>query len=584
MPARNRLNPARRQDPTSDGVWLVVLAVLVGLLALLGSGWFGAWLVDPTASGPLSFYVQLFGGDRAYPVFGLLYAAPLVLVLVLLIAAAVWVLRPHHRTRVDPKATSMARPRELEGMIGEAARADATRLGSERASAEGVPLGKLLPGGAMLHASWEWVQIWIMGPRAGKTSCVCVPQITQTRGPVLATTNKRDLVDMCRGPRTRQGNVWIFDPQDIIGEPATWWWNPLSFIKTLADAELLARLFSASARDDNAQTDAYFDVEAENYLATLLLAAAAAKEPITAIYEWITRPGDDTPVAILRMAGHDRPADKLNSIITLTEKQRDGVIGTASKMVTWLTNETLLPWITPTGPDDARPQFDPEAFVRTTQSLFLVSKEGHGTTRAATVALTVATVTAAERLGARSPRGRLPIPMMVVLDEAANVVRWPDLPDLYSHFGSRGIVMSTFLQSWNQGVAVWGRDGMEKLWSAANVRVVGAGIAQADFLNDVSTLIGDHDVIRRDSSTSGRSGRLFDGSGRSVSTRVQRERVFDPDELAALPRGRAVMLSSGAPAALVELVHWTAGPHADEIKASEDYYTSLAVQQTQEAS
>ena len=51
---------------------------------------------------------------------------------------------------------------------------------------------------------------------------------------------------------------------------------------------------------------------------------------------------------------------------------------------------------------------------------------------------------------------------MGVLDEAANVCRWRELPNLCSHYGSRGILM-TLLQSWTQGVEVWGRDGMRKL-------------------------------------------------------------------------------------------------------------------------
>jgi len=57
------------------------------------------------------------------------------------------------------------------------------------------------------------------------------------------------------------------------------------------------------------------------------------------------------------------------------------------------------------------------------------------------------------------------------LDEAANVVRWRDLPKLYSHFGSRGIVVMTVLQSWAQGERCWGAGGMKALWGAANVRV-----------------------------------------------------------------------------------------------------------------
>ncbi|MEK8229329.1 TraG/TraD/VirD4 family protein [Oerskovia sp. M15] len=60
-----------------------------------------------------------------------------------------------------------------------------------------------------------------------------------------------------------------------------------------------------------------------------------------------------------------------------------------------------------------------------------------------------------------------------MLDEAANVCRWRELPNLYSHYGSRGIVLDTVLQSWSQGVEVWGESGMKKLWSASNVKVYG---------------------------------------------------------------------------------------------------------------
>jgi len=63
-----------------------------------------------------------------------------------------------------------------------------------------------------------------------------------------------------------------------------------------------------------------------------------------------------------------------------------------------------------------------------------------------------------------------------MLDEAANVCRIDALPDLYSFFGSQGISVTTILQSYKQGVRVWGRDGMDALWSAATVAIAGAAV------------------------------------------------------------------------------------------------------------
>ena len=161
---------------------------------------------------------------------------------------------------------------------------------------------------------------------------------------------------------------------------------------------------------------------------------------------------------------------------------------------------------------------------------------------------------------ARSPGGRLPVPLLGVLDEAANVCRWKDLPELYSHFGSRGIVLMTILQSWSQGVDVWGQSGMRKLWSAANVAVYGGGVKETDFLDMLSRLIGDYDKHTRSVST---------GRGhRSVTEQLSRERIMDPADLAALPPGRAVVLASGARPTLIHTEPWMTGPHASAVRAS----------------
>ena len=82
-----------------------------------------------------------------------------------------------------------------------------------------------------------------------------------------------------------------------------------------------------------------------------------------------------------------------------------------------------------------------------------------------------------------------------MLDEAANICRWRQLPDLYSHYGSRGIPLLTLLQSWSQGAQVWGQTGMRKLWGASNVRVYGGGAAEEEFLSDLEKLIGDYNRL-----------------------------------------------------------------------------------------
>ncbi len=209
---------------------------------------------------------------------------------------------------------------------------------------------------------------------------------------------------------------------------------------------------------------------------------------------------------------------------------------------------------------DPRPQFSPENFVRDGGTLYSLSKEGKGTAGPLVTALTVAVVEPAEELAARSSGGRLPIPILGVLDEAANVCRWRELPNLYSHYGSRGIVLMTILQSWSQGVDVWGQSGMRELWSASNVKVYGGGVDEAEFLRDLSTVIGDYD--KETSSVSYGKGH------RQVSNQLRSERILDVADLAALPKGRAVVLASGARPTLIRTCPWMTGPHAAEVRAS----------------
>lgn len=109
--------------------------------------------------------------------------------------------------------------------------------------------------------------------------------------------------------------------------------------------------------------------------------------------------------------------------------------------------------------------------------------------------------TAAER-AAVARGGRLPVPLVMVLDEAANVCRIRELPDLYSHLGSRGVVVQTVLQSWSQGVRVWGEEGVQSLWTAANVKIYAGNNSEDRFLQNLSNLIGPHEVRKRSTSHS----------------------------------------------------------------------------------
>ena len=566
----------RRRDPGGiSGEAILVWVGLILTVAAVGSVNVAVHLghrIDATGvdmpGDPFALFFGVLGGDVPWPAAGgWVLAATLILAAVLaaLVGLAVRGMR-RGRTRVDRTAAYLGRGRDVETLGRKHATATATRLGVT--ASPGVPIGRTVSGGQPLFGSWEDMHIDIWGPRTGKTTSRAVPAILDAPGAVLVTSNKRDVVDATRDVRAAAGPVWVFDPQSIALEQPTWWWNPLSYVTDEVKAARLAEHFAAGSRAPGARTDAYFDPAGQDLLAGLLLAAALDSRPITDVYSWLTRPTDDAAVLILAGHGYDLTSDQVAGVIAAPDKQRGGIYGTAQQMASCLTNRAVARWVTPTPGAEARDHFDPAAFVAARGTLYSLSKEGRGTAGPLVTALTVAVVEAAEDLAVRSAGGRLLVPLVGVLDEAANVCRWRDLPDLYSHYGSRGIVLMTILQSWSQGVEVWGEAGMKKLWSASNIKVYGGGVSEAQFLEDLSRTIGDYD--RRASSVSTGRGH------RTVSQQLHRERILDVADLAALPKGRAVVLASGSRPTLIRTQPWMTGPHAAAVRASIAAHDPLA--------
>ncbi|WP_144836697.1 type IV secretory system conjugative DNA transfer family protein [Kocuria rosea] len=544
---------------------LTLLFALVGVPAILytvvSAGHALTPRTDPLPTGYWERSLGVFTGDLPWRTTEIVLAAALGLVAAALLV--LWGWKRHQKAKKvvkhDRAAPRMASVRDVAPFTQKQARAKADRFGVDT---PGVMLGKMVRGGHTLYASWEDTLLHIWGTRTGKTTSQAAPSIIEAPGPVIATSNKRDLSDLTRDLRVADGDVWVFDPQGVAGEKPTWWWNPLTYVTDSERAAEMANNFATGSRPAGAKAgDAHFDSAGKDLLAGLLLAAACGGEPIERVHYWLTRSTDDTPAKLLDAHGWTKEADSVASTIRQPEKYRGSVYSTALQMAACLKNEKIAAWVNPLRPDDDRPQFDPHTFVAGKHTLYALSKEGAGTAGPLVTALTVATVTAAEEHAVRQAGGRLATPMVCVLDEAANVCRWANLPNLYSHYGSRGIVVSTFLQSWSQGVDVWGESGMKKLFSTANVVTYGGNVKEEGFLKMLSELIGKYTYTSVSSSRQKDSG--------STSRQDATDDILSVADLAALPKGRAVMLGSGARAVLLRTIPVSARPYAEAAAASE---------------
>ncbi|MEU8309854.1 TraM recognition domain-containing protein [Actinomadura sp. NPDC048955] len=409
--------------------------------------------------------------------------------------------------------------------------------------------------GPALFASWEDTVVAFMAPRSGKTTSQSIPFVLSAPGAVIATSNKADLWAATAELReqTTGEPVWLFDPQHITYQPQRWWWNPLRDLDTVEDASRLAGHFVLTV-DDGSKKDLWGPA-AQDLLTALFLAAASSGRSLADVAVWLDQPGVPTPVEILQKAGFRLMASSLLGAQNGAIETRDGIYQTARTAAKALRDEEILGWVTPPGYDQALAEFTPDTFVTTRQGLFLCSKS-NSPAAPLIAALTDSCMRAGERRAERMG-GRLDPPLVVILDEAANICKIGDLPPLYSHLGSRGIVPVTILQSYEQGITVWGEQGMAALWGAATRKIIGAGVDSPRLARDISTLVGQHDVALRS---------VTYGQGQaSEQISLSRREILDPAAIRSLPPGTGLLLATGSKPALMQLRPWYLGPRAQEI-------------------
>ncbi|MGV9790839.1 type IV secretory system conjugative DNA transfer family protein [Streptomyces sp. NPDC003435] len=569
------MSPSSSSSDT-DG-YDVVLRLLLGVLAIVVPLSHLVWL-----SGNITAYLSgtrwasyqptraLLHPEQVWPAVGetsLLIGTRIVPVLLLLaLGAAAGVLWARHksRSRGRKKISDMAKAQDIEPLMAKSITGKARSLRPSlkdtkhiEAKDTGVLLGNLQSSRHEVRMGFEDVAVAIMAPRSGKTTSLAIPSMLGAPGPVLLTSNKAagDAFTTAYEERARAGAVWTMDPQQIAHAAREMWWNPLASAKTLDGANRLAGHFLAASVDASQQGD-FWSKAGSNILSQLLLAAALDERPVTDIMQWLAFPADRTPLDILRDHGFAAVAAQLKGTVEGPPETRDGIYETARQYASALLNAEIAAWVTP---QKDVPEFRPEQFVTSTDTLFLLSKDGGGGASALIAACADSVMRAATAQAERAG-GRLDPPMLAILDEAANVCKISDLPDLYSHLGSRGIIPITILQSYRQGQKVWGDAGMDALWSASTVKVIGSGIDDPDFADKLSRLIGDHDVETTSTSHS--------ESGKSTSVSMRQERILPPDAIRALPKGTALCFATGMRAAMLDLRPWYAEPGASELAAA----------------
>lgn len=412
-------------------------------------------------------------------------------------------------------------------------------------SAVDLPAGQRVGTAAVgrsvvLWQGWRDLGACCMGPGSGKTSCLVIPRMAAAPGPALMTSNKVDGVGEVIAARHELGTIWLFDPNNIYrqADKPDFTFNPLSEIRGTEDAMRLASwIITASLKNNSnsseqAREDAQFGPSGESCVAWALLAASLTGRTLADVHAWIAQGSYEEIMNILSDHGYERPAAEMKGFDKWPDRTRGSLVATTQRMCRDLVHEAILDW---TNPRPGIRTFDPAAFTEGRQTMILLSERGPGGAGAVITAMIKAICNAAIR---KTPgQARLTVPLVGELDEVANIVPWPTLPQDFSHFGSRGLCFTVYLQGWSQGCGEWGVKGMETLWQMAGIRVIGSNDEPA-WLEGISKLIGTYQRPVHDS---------------KAKERLPKASVED---LGNLPKFTAVLTTSVTPAALVTLTPW----------------------------
>lgn len=471
----------------------------------------------------------------------------------------------------------MARRGELRHMAGRAVAGRAAVLRPDLPSevdqatavaAAGVALGRHHPSGLPVFGTVEDSFLVIAPPRTGKTTRVVIPAVLDHQGPAVVTSTRWEAVEITAGARAERGPVWVFDAdQSTERMPAmmeTAAWSPVAGCEfpqaAMIRARSLARAAGAGAGMDAGQ---FWASHAQTVLQSYLHAAALGGRTIADVRRWALDATNREAVTILR-SSKAAPgwAGDLSAQTMVSDRQRDGVWGVVQQSLAALSDPALLKLCSPADDDG----FDPDELLALNGTLYLVGRSETQDVVAPLVAALVEAITSTARArAARRTGGRLAPPLLVALDEAANIAPLPTLPTLVADGGGSGITTMVVLQSRARARERWGEDAAEAIVAACTHRLVLGGGGELRELDDLARLVGERDEEIRSHSWSPWGA---DSRGASTSTSLRRVPIITPADLQALPKGRGVLCSPNTPPAEIALPAWWDRHDADQLRSN----------------
>ncbi len=316
-------------------------------------------------------------------------------------------------------------------------------------------------GGAYLGVrdSQEWATAdpetaaMILGPpRSGKTTAVMIPALMAASGPAVSTSTKPDVMEATIHARGEIGEVWLFDPSGTEPLPEgvrRLSWSPVSAAATWDGALVTARAMTAASRAGVGTTnESHWSERAAALLAPLLYAAQLTDRPIEEVLRWTLRQDLTPALEVLADAEGEIAADVLVGVERTDTRERSSIFSATAGVLSAYNSDGARQ-------SAASPNFDPDQFAASTDTLYITSPEQHQAACAPLIVGLLEQVRHAVYARARGGQALGP-GMLWLLDEVANIAPIHDLPALVSQAGGQNLQVVIGLQDLSQARTRWG--------------------------------------------------------------------------------------------------------------------------------
>jgi type IV secretory pathway TraG/TraD family ATPase VirD4 len=336
-----------------------------------------------------------------------------------------------------------------------------------------------------VYAGAENAVLVIGPPRSGKTSTVVIPTVLDAPAAIVSTSTKPDVLNYTAAHRGRLGRCFLFDPFETVERP--WFihelrWSPVLGCQSFDRASAISYALASAARPGSAGTDAAHWVErAQALLAPLLFAAVSRGLDMRSVFRWVLARDLREPLAIVEASGHEMATATLAGLAVTDERELSGVFSTAAGLLAAYRSEKVLA-------STSRPNFDPAAFVRSSDSLYICAPAEHQNQLAPLVVALLDQISSAA-----FARPSYAAPVVFALDEVANIAPLPGLPALAAEGGGQGVVTLACLQDLSQARTRWG-SAADGFFTLFGVKVIFPGVADQRTLELISALGGKVEV------------------------------------------------------------------------------------------